>query len=118
MKRIPYPLLMGLMAWIIIYGLRKNGIIIPVINNYFTDFITIPMYCFSVCYIMNEILGFQWKPDLSFYISSFIYISILFEIICPLFSDRFTRDIGDVLAYFSGGLIHYLKYHFKNHEVQ
>lgn len=106
--KIPYFLFGGLAIWLGIFILRKNNIIIPLINDYFTDFITIPLYSYVIKYIMNHILNHHWKPDFQFYISSFIYISLLFELICPMISPRFTSDIFDVLAYFLGGFFYYL----------
>jgi hypothetical protein len=103
--------LLGLLSWITIIILRRNGIIIPWVNAYFTDLITIPMYCYLIQYTMNKIMGFQWKPNFKFIITSILYLSILFEVICPLISNRFTGDIFDVFAYFVGGMGYYF---FKN----
>lgn len=96
--------LLGLLFWLTIIILRRNGIIIPWINDYFTDLMTMSMYCYLIQYIMNKIMGFQWKPNLKFIITSTLYLSVLFEVVCPLISNRFTGDIFDVLAYFVGGV--------------
>lgn len=106
-KQISVWFLLGLAAWAVIILLRSNGIFIPVVNDHFTDLITIPMYCYLIEYIMNSLLGFQWKPDLKFVLTSVIYLSFLFEILCPKLSPLFTGDIFDVLAYFAGGIIYY-----------
>lgn len=113
MKTIPYPLFLGLTIWMGVFILRRNNIIIPVINNYLTDFITIPLYSYVIKYIMNNLLNHDWKPNIQFYISSFIYISLLFELICPMISQRFTSDIFDVFAYFLGGFLYYLIERYK-----
>ncbi|NIF04224.1 hypothetical protein F3J23_02120 [Chryseobacterium sp. Tr-659] len=107
-KGISYWFLLGLAAWAVIIFLRKNGIYIPFINNHFTDCITVPMYCYLIEYIMNSLLGYQWKPDLKFVLTSILYLSFLFEVLCPMLSERFTGDILDVLAYGLGGMIYYL----------
>ncbi|MGU3376259.1 hypothetical protein [Chryseobacterium sp. M5A1_1a] len=107
-KRISYWFLLGLVFWAVIVLLRKNNIYIPVINNHFTDFITVPMYCYLIEYIMNSLLGFRWKPDFKFVLTSILYLSFLFEVLCPKLSDLFTGDIFDVLAYFSGGMVYYI----------
>lgn len=106
-KQISYWFLLGLAAWLVMILLRKNGIFIPVINNYFTDFMTIPMYCYLIEYIMNSLLGFQWKPDFKFVLTSVLYLSFLFEVLCPKLSFHFTGDIFDVLAYFMGAMLYY-----------
>ncbi|MEG0928059.1 hypothetical protein [Chryseobacterium sp.] len=107
-KRISYWFLLGLVVWVAIVLLRQNHIYIPVINDHFTDFITVPMYCYLIEYMMNALLGFRWKPDLRFVLTSVIYLSFLFEILCPKLSKHFTGDIFDVLAYFTGGMIYYI----------
>lgn len=124
MKKMPYFLFGGLAIWLGVFILRKNNIIIPIINDYLTDFITIPLYSYVIKYMMNDILNHHWKPDFQFYLSSFIYISLLFELICPMISTQFTSDISDVLAYFLGGFSYYFfeKYRmrfssFKNYYI-
>ncbi|MDR3026244.1 hypothetical protein [Chryseobacterium sp.] len=107
-RRISYWFLLGLAAWGVIVLLRRNGIYIPVINDYFTDIITVPMYCYLIEYIMNSILGYQWKPDLKFILTSVFYLSFLFEVLCPKLSVQFTGDVFDVLAYFTGGMVYYM----------
>jgi hypothetical protein len=108
MKRgISYWFLLGLTAWGVIVLLRRNGMYIPVINDYFTDGITVPMYCYLIEFIMNSVLGYQWCPDLKFVLTSVFYLSFLFEVLCPKLSADFTGDFFDVLAYFVGGMIYY-----------
>lgn len=106
-KRISYWFLLGLVAWLLIIQLRKRGVFIPVINDYFTDFITVPMYCYFIEYIMNVWLKLRWKPDFKFVMTSVLYLSLLFEVICPKLSKLFTGDIFDVLMYFLGGMLYY-----------
>ncbi|MFN1216528.1 hypothetical protein ACKW6Q_06020 [Chryseobacterium kwangjuense] len=100
--------LLGLAVWAFIIVLREKGIVIPVISNHLTDFITLPMYAYLVEYIMNDLLCYRWKPDLKFIIISAVYLSLLFEVVCPILSEKFTGDFWDVLAYFVGGMIYYL----------
>ncbi|MGN7864920.1 hypothetical protein [Chryseobacterium sp. 22458] len=106
-KKISSWFLLGLAAWAGIMLLRRNGIYIPVINDHFTDFITVPMYCYLIEYIMNAVLGYHWKPDLKFVLTSTLYLAFLFEIICPKLSKVFTGDLLDALAYGAGGLLYY-----------
>lgn len=107
-KKISLWFLLGLAAWAIIILLRRNGIIIPIINDHFTDGITVPMYCYLIEFVMNTVLGYQWKPDLKFVLTSVLYLSFLFEVLCPKLSTHFTGDFFDVLAYFAGGIGYYL----------
>ncbi|MDH6250758.1 hypothetical protein M2347_000485 [Chryseobacterium sp. H1D6B] len=106
-NRISYLFLTGLLVWSVIIIMRKNGIIIPFVNNHLTDLYTIPMYCYLIQFIMNGIMGFHWKPDLKFILISTLNLSLLFEGVLPLFSNRFTGDIYDVVAYGAGGMTYY-----------
>lgn len=106
-SKISYWFLLGLMIWLIVVFLRKKGIFIPVISNHLTDFITVPMYAYLIEYLMNNVLKYQWKPDIKFILSSILYLSLLFEVICPMLSGKFTGDILDVAAYLLGGLLYY-----------
>ncbi|MDW9380237.1 hypothetical protein [Chryseobacterium sp. JV558] len=108
MKRIiSHWFLLGLAVWGGVILMRRNGIYIPIINDHFTDFITVPMYCYLIEYIMNSIISCHWKPDLKFVLTSALYLSFLFEVLCPKLSAHFTGDFFDVLAYFAGGMIYY-----------
>ncbi|RQO38258.1 hypothetical protein DBR39_15440 [Chryseobacterium sp. KBW03] len=106
-KRISFWFLLGLAAWGAVLVLRQNGIYIPFLNDYFTDCITVPMYCYLIEYIMNVVLGYHWTPDLKFVLTSVLYLSFLFEVLCPKLSSHFTGDFYDVLAYSVGGVLYY-----------
>lgn len=106
-NKISYWFLLGLAVWALIIFLRKSGIFIPVISNYFTDLITVPMYTYLIEYLMNEVLGYHWKPDFKFILTSVLYLSMLFEVVCPMLSERFTGDILDMVAYLVGGIVYY-----------
>jgi len=108
-RRISYWFLLGLAAWGLIIFLRRAGIYIPVVNDYFTDCITVPMYCYLIEYLMNTVLDYHWKPDLKFVLTSILYLSFLFEVLCPGLSGNFTGDLFDVLAYSVGGMVYYFR---------
>ncbi len=99
---------LGLLIWVSIVLLRKLNIFIPFINNHLTDLYTIPMYCYTLQILMNRLFGYQWKPDLKFMLQSAAYISIIFEVLGPYFSSKFTGDIVDILCYFAGAFIFHL----------
>lgn len=107
LKKISAWYYIGLLVWLIIIVLRKLGIYIPVINSHLTDLYTIPMYCYTIHFLMNQILGYQMKLDLKFILTSCVYITIIFEVLGPLFSTKFTGDIIDVICYFTGGILFY-----------
>lgn len=109
LKKISVWYYVGILIWVIIIILRKFGIIIPVVNDYLTDLYTIPMYCYTIEFLMNEIFLYHWKPDLKFVMTSLIYITLIFEIIGPRLSVEFTADPIDFICYLVGALI-YLAY--------
>lgn len=106
-KNISLWYFLGLLIWLVIISLRSAGVIVPLVNNYLTDLYTIPMYCYTIETLMNRMFGYEWKSDFKFIISSSLFISILFEFICPLISPSYTSDIIDVLCYFTGGILFY-----------
>jgi hypothetical protein len=36
-----------------------------------------------------------------------VYVSVVFEVMLPYFSKRFTRDLVDVVMYVLGGIVYY-----------
>lgn len=106
-KKISFFFWLGIMTWILITVLRKLKIIIPFLNDYLTDLITIPMYTYLIYFVVNNILKRSWRPDLAFVLSSVLLISIIFEVICPALSATYTSDIKDVFCYLLGGIVYY-----------
>ncbi|PQA95776.1 hypothetical protein B0A69_05245 [Chryseobacterium shigense] len=106
-NKISYWFLLGLVVWALIIFLRKSEIFIPVISNHLTDLITVPMYAYLIEYLMKEVAGYHWKPDFKFILTSVFYLSMLFEVMCPMVSERFTGDILDIVAYLVGGVVYY-----------
>jgi len=107
MRKISIFFWFGLISWGLIVLLRKFQIIIPFVNNHFTDLITVPMYIYLIYFVVNHLFKFSWKPDFSFVISSVLIISVIFEVVCPMISSRYTADWKDVVCYFTGGIIYF-----------
>lgn len=98
----------GLFVWGLIVFLRKSAYVIPHnISNHLTDLYSVPMYCYTIQIIMNMTFKPFWKPDFKFIMYSAINLSIVFEVVCPLISTKFTGDYLDIICYFSGGLLYY-----------
>ena len=106
-RNISFWYVLGLGSWILVYLLRKNGIVIPFFNGYFTDLISIPMYCYTIDFLMNLVFKSKRDLELKEILFSATYISILFEIILPKISSIFIPDVWDVVCYFVGGLLYY-----------
>ena len=98
---------LGILTWLLVFLLRKAGVIIPLINGHLTDLYSVPMFCYTIKMIINTTYDKYWNPNLRFILSSSIHLTITFEIICPLLSKTYTSDIIDVLCYFVGGGIFY-----------
>ncbi len=108
----------GLLVWMGIIVLRRFHIVIPVINNHLSDLYTVPMYCYTIQFLMNEVFGYKWKSDLKFILWSTFYISIIFEVIGPIISVKFTGDLLDSVCYLVGGLIYFHTQKFAFHSAQ
>jgi hypothetical protein len=78
----------------------------PIIQGYFSDILSIPLMLGLILLLMRIYTG-----DKSFTLSAlkvfvaFIYISITFEFILPLYNNNFHKDYWDLLAYGLGSLI-------------
>lgn len=107
LKQLSVWFYLGLLVWLTIYILRRNNIIIPYINGYLTDLIAVPMYCYCVEFITNFFSTSKRELKRKDIISSIFYLSLIFEIICPYISDKFTSDPFDVICYTIGGFTYY-----------
>lgn len=106
-KQLSFWFYIGIGVWIIIFILRRNNLIIPYINSYLTDFISVPMYCYIVEFITNHFTKSKRELQLIDIFSSALYLTLIFEVICPLISDSFVTDIYDVVLYFIGGILYF-----------
>lgn len=87
--------------------LELSGISIPVLHSYMDDLFCMPFVLTIVLFLMrrfiirdkNYVLG-NWQIA-----AAVIYCSVLFELILPQFSAKYTADISDVAAYIVGGII-------------
>jgi hypothetical protein len=96
----------GCLIWLIVQTARKMGYPLPLINGYIDDAIAIPI-------IANLGLWFQrvFIFKTNYYVLSpwhiiFIvaYVTLIFEILLPLYSKTYTADWIDVLLYMISGL--------------
>lgn len=105
LKKISVWYYLGFLIWGFVLMMRKLNIYIPFINNHLTDLYSVPMYCYTIELMMNNIFKYNWKPDLKFVLISTLNLSIIFEVICPLLSDKFVGDFFDSVCYLVGGLL-------------
>lgn len=105
--KVSYWFVFGLLIWAVIAYLRDQKIVIPVVNDYLTDLYSVPMYSYTIMKIMHLTYSPNWKPDIKFLVGAALNLTIVFEVICPLLSPRYTADPIDVICYFTGAGIYY-----------
>lgn len=95
-----------LLVALTIYIVQKSGIVLPYfIQNYTNDILIMPLMLRGMLLVLRRIYGE------SFWFSSFhlfvvwVYFSLLFELVFPLFLTRYTADFFDIIAYLVGILI-------------
>jgi hypothetical protein len=83
---------------------------IPFVHAYLDDLLCMPVLLSISLILLRLILK---MPDLSLTVKqtvfSFVYLSVVFEIILPLYSAKYTADPFDVIAYGIGAVIFQLK---------
>ena len=88
---------------------RNNFYLPPLLNNYLADFLCLPLLLSIALFMLHKI-----KRDATIFLSrkmilfTCFYISFVFEYLLPQYSQRYTSDPFDIIAYFMGGLIYYI----------
>lgn len=96
-------------SWLLIRYTRKLQIPIPLLNNWLTDFVFVPLIA-HVSFVLGTLI---FKPDGTFkyplyqILSISLLIALVFEGILPYYTHYNTADFYDVLAYFAGGIFYY-----------
>lgn len=95
-----------LTIYLIIYLVKKSGFIFPsLVQYYLSDLLAVPVVAGLSIQFMRWIM-----QDKSLVLQAWqvifitILFSILFEALLPLFMERYTGDIADVLMYCTGSL--------------
>ena len=108
-KKLIYYFIFALVSGTTIYLLQFFSVQLPkIINNYFNDFLIIPIVLFLSLIIL------RWSKNNSKFtlnLAVIIYVcllyGLLFEYIFPRFLVRYTSDFFDVILYFLSGFIFY-----------
>ena len=99
----------GCLVWLVVIILRRSGHPLPVLNGYIDDLLAIPV-------IANLGLWFQrvFVIRNNYYVLSpwhvvfiVVYVSVLFELALPHYSNTYTGDWIDVVLYLVGGVFFY-----------
>lgn len=108
MKR--YPFLCFLLVLYVVHLVLKFGrVLVPAFfSHYFADLLCMPLL------LSGAVLFMRWvRADAGLYLSgamilvATLYVSLVFEYVLPLFFQRYTADVWDVVMYgVGGGLFH------------
>ncbi|MBV7532881.1 hypothetical protein [Chitinophaga sp. sic0106] len=110
MKQLFDPLFTGYcLVWLAVHYCRQAGIILPFINGQLTDFIAVPAIAHLTLTVTRIYIIRQpaYQYPLVYLLFIAIYTTVLFEVIMPRFSGRYTPDLLDAAAYLGGGLFYY-----------
>lgn len=90
---------------VLLYLLKNAFGYSPTIVNVLNDLMALPFILICMEATMKLIYGNKFKMDLNFVMATFLTISILFEVIFPLFSKSITADPIDIVLYFIGSVL-------------
>jgi predicted membrane protein len=95
--------------YLLVKGLRFIGHPLPILNGMINDLFCLPILLTLVLALQNFFFPKYCEAKLSLQkvLFMWIYMSIAFEVIMPLFSTRYTADWIDVPAYLAGGIFFY-----------
>lgn len=97
------------LLWGFIHLFRWIGYPIPFLNDYLTDFLFVPVVAHIALMVIRAYVlrdAFYAYP-VYYLLLIACYSAIIFEWIMPAVSTVYTRDYGDVVAYFLGGMFYY-----------
>jgi len=96
-------------SWIAVRFTRKLHIPIPILNNWLTDFVFVPLIAHVSLVIGSLIfkLDGTFKYPLYQILSISSLTAVIFEGILPYYTPYNTADFYDALVYLAGGLFYY-----------
>lgn len=82
-----------------------------IFRSYLDDILCIPIVLSIMLLIFRQFIkkNNNYSFPISFVIIAVVYLSIFFELILPVISSRYNRDLVDILVYSIGGIIFYLQ---------
>jgi len=100
-------LVIGWFIYTVFFIAKSKGVTFhPIIQGYFSDFLALPLMLGVILLAMKA-----YTKDPTYQLSvakvvvAFLYISIVFEWILPLYREHFHSDVWDVVAYGMGALL-------------
>ncbi|QNL49811.1 hypothetical protein H8S90_24410 [Olivibacter sp. SDN3] len=111
MRTLLNPLfLIGCLFWPTVHVLRGAEKLPVFINSYLTDVFAIPVIGTLVLTFMRVFVTCDkyYVFPVTYVFFMVAYTGLIFEGILPLFSERYTADLFDILAYIMGGCLFHL----------
>jgi hypothetical protein len=101
--------LLGCAVWLISFTCRKLHHPLPYVNGYLTDAFAIPVIANLGLWFQRVVVvkNIHYILPHSLIIFVVIYVTVVFEVILPLYSSRYTSDYIDVMEYLAGGIFFY-----------
>ena len=110
MKKLFDPLFITYgVTWCIIHLCRHWHQPIPVLNDYLTDLVTVPVMAHLSRYFIRRFIvcDANYTYPLGYLLFMAGYTAVVFEWVMPHFSTHYTGDWWDVVAYFAGSFFYY-----------
>lgn len=77
-------------------------------SSYFADFLCIPLLLSYTLFLIRKIKKLpEFVLSWQMIVFATVYVSVVFEIVLPHYSTKFTGDLVDVVMYVLGGSIFY-----------
>ena len=106
MKRnIKYLLLLSVI-YFTLFALKKSGFYVPIISDYFSDLICIPLSLLFIEWFSSKISTNKLEIGNLHILVAILYFTFVFEFWMPSISKQYTADNWDILCYFIGGGIY------------
>lgn len=103
MKLLTHPLFAGSVVLFVLNQIIEYlGIFIPFIHSYLDDLLFMPIVLTLSLLLQRIILGWKYRLSTIHLLFSFVYVSVVMEVVLPLIYSRFIADPFDVLMYGSG----------------
>ncbi|MCC5932375.1 MAG: hypothetical protein JJU28_24230 [Cyclobacteriaceae bacterium] len=101
--------LLACMSFWLQFFLQKAGIHIPWIHAWWDDLICLPVVMHLITGIFRAFhpQGKTFVLDRTMIVMTFIWISIVFEFLLPMYSEQYVSDPIDILCYATGGWIYF-----------
>jgi hypothetical protein len=97
------------LIWLIVLTARKFGHPFPIVNGYIDDAVAIPVIAnLSLWFQRVFVIRNSYYVLASWHVTFIVaYVTLVFEVLLPIFSKIYTADWVDALLYIAGGWFFY-----------